>query len=315
MASQTFNARGGLSVGITGTSVVSETGNITGVLGTFTSGITAAGATFTRAVILSNGQAITQAVTSFNGLTGAVTGVTTAAANTFTAQQTFSAGIVSSNSFTISNNSPDIDYVFTSFDTAGTAKWNQPPVYATLSISDTRFINPYTTTIITTTARTATNTTVYYYPFLIGSTCQVKSAVCSAASAPTTTGNYYAKVYNASRTTGKPTGASIGDFGTIAITGNATTAFVSTTGVTLTPGFYWIGYSFSAAVNNLKSFTHDTTSASRYGGVITPAAATQTYVVGYTETVAANTPPGTVGSLTETLNSTTSTPAILLRVV
>jgi len=64
MASQSFNARGGISVGLTGTSVISETG-----FGTFPVGISASGATFAGTVSL-NGQTFTNVVSSVNGLTG-----------------------------------------------------------------------------------------------------------------------------------------------------------------------------------------------------------------------------------------------------
>jgi len=97
MASQAFNARGGLSVGITGTSVVSETGNVTGLLGTFTSGISASGATFTGNISAPN---IVNIVTSFNGLTGAVAGIVGpvgVTSGSFT-QFTFPNGVTATNS-------------------------------------------------------------------------------------------------------------------------------------------------------------------------------------------------------------------------
>jgi hypothetical protein len=53
MASQSFNARGGISVGLTGTSVISETG-----FGTFPVGITASGATFMGSINLQNAEFI-----------------------------------------------------------------------------------------------------------------------------------------------------------------------------------------------------------------------------------------------------------------
>lgn len=76
MASQSFNARGGISVGLTGTSVISETGfgtfpvgiTVSGItlngtiissgLGTFNAGITASGATFMGSINLQNAEFI-----------------------------------------------------------------------------------------------------------------------------------------------------------------------------------------------------------------------------------------------------------------
>ena len=63
---QPFVAISGLAVGLTATSVITDTGSLP------------------------------LAVSSFNGLTGAVTGVTTSVANTFTAIQTFNSGISAS---------------------------------------------------------------------------------------------------------------------------------------------------------------------------------------------------------------------------
>ena len=57
----------------------------------------------TATTVITDSAAIPVAVSSFNGLTGAVTGVTTSVANTFTALQTFNAGLSASGA-TLGNN-------------------------------------------------------------------------------------------------------------------------------------------------------------------------------------------------------------------
>jgi fibronectin-binding autotransporter adhesin len=76
---QPFVAVSGLAVGITATTVISDSASIPVAVSSF-NGLTGA----------------VTGVASFNGLTGAVTGVTTSVANTFTALQTFNTGITAS---------------------------------------------------------------------------------------------------------------------------------------------------------------------------------------------------------------------------
>jgi hypothetical protein len=68
MSSQLFNARGGLSVGLTGTNIISETG-----FGTFPVGITASGATFTGNVAMNS-------TSSYTGLASFASGITASGA-------------------------------------------------------------------------------------------------------------------------------------------------------------------------------------------------------------------------------------------
>jgi len=247
-------------------------------------------------------------VQSFNGLTGAVTGVTTSVANTFTALQTFSVGITSSgltltNQFNITNNSPDQDMILTCTNTTGSVSWKNAPALVHNSGS-TKYLHPICMTATAITATSMSTTQVTYFPFLVYSTVQTKASVLSIGSAPTILGTIPAKVYATSKTTGKPTGPPIGDYGNITVTGLASTAFVSANGVTLNPGFYWValgaGVTFSGvtAINNLRRATADTNGLSRTIGIGTPQSVA-TYQMNWSESAGVTLPPSTVGAVTE----------------
>jgi hypothetical protein len=244
-------------------------------------------------------------------VTGAVTLNST---STHTGAATFNGGIVSSSTITISNNSPDIDSVLTSFDTSGTAKWNYPTTPIPTLGAANRYISPLVGTTNLTTASTFNGNNIYYFAFMINATCQVKAAVISAGTAPSGSNTVWAGVYAASRTTGKPTGARIGSFGSIATTTGTNTVFVSSSGVTLSPGMYWVGYwSATDAVTNFRRVTLDTTYAGpRINGAITPAG-TSSYHLYYTE--AGTTLPASVGTVSETTGTSITIPVPYLQIV
>ena len=313
-----FVAISGLAVGITATTVISDSAAIPVAVSSFngsTGAVTGVGS-------FNGSTGAVTGVASVNGSTGAVTNIAaTNVAQTFSALQTFTTGITASGltltgQFNITSNTPALDEVLTCYDTNGQAKWNPAPIYSILSVSGTRQISPITMTIIAATSTTAPNTNVHYLPFLITGTRQVKVALYTNTPAPTVTGTYNAKVYNADPTTGRPSGSSIGDFGTVTVTASANTSFASTTGVTLSPGMYWVGLNCSANITNLKRWTADTTGIGRIGGLI-GAAATPTYIMAYTETlgVAGSGAPASVGSVSEVLSSATNVPGFGLLIV
>ena len=300
---QPFVAVSGLAVGVTATTVISGSASIPVAVSSF-NGLTGA----------------VTGVASFNGSTGAVTGVTTGTENTFTALQKFSSGIttsgftLSSGAFTISTNSPDIDSVLTSFDTSGTAKWNYPTTPIPTLGAANRYISPLVGSTNLATASTFNGNNIYYFAFMINSTCQVKCVFMSTSTAPSGTNTIWAGVYAASRTTGKPTGSRIGSFGSISGTTAINTVFVSSAGVTLSPGMYWIGYwSATDAVTNYRRISVDVTyTGPKISGAITPAGVSS-YHLYYIE--AGTTLPASVGTPTETTGSTITIPVPLLQIV
>lgn len=118
-----FNGVKGFATGVTGTSVVGETGTFQGTV-----------------------------VTTFNGLTGAVTGVTTSVANTFTALQTFNAGISASSGVTFAGTvSSDTGYAITS----GAIKALSGTTYTFLATDNGKILTFNNSSAITVTIPTA----------------------------------------------------------------------------------------------------------------------------------------------------------------
>jgi hypothetical protein len=273
----------------------------------------------TATTVISENASLPVAVSSFNGLTGAVTGVTVGGANTFTALQSHtvgisSAGLTLTGQFNITNNTPDIDDVLTCFDSNGQAKWSYPPSPIPTLGAANRYISPLVGTTNLTTASTFNGSNIYYFAFMINSTCQVKCAFISAGTAPSGTNTIWAGVYAASRTTGKPTGSLLGSFGSVATTATINTVFVSSAGITLSPGMYWVGYwSATDAVTNFRRVTLDTTyTGPKVSGAITPSA-TSSYHLYYTQ--AGTTLPASVGSPTETTGTSITIPVPFLQIV
>jgi hypothetical protein len=264
MASQSFNARGGISVGLTGTSVISETG-----FGTFPVGIT------------------TEAI--------------------------WAIGI------TLSSGGPAEGEVLTATDTSGTATWRLPstPMHYSGS-ANAYYLQPWNSTAPANTATTADNTKVYYYPFWLQSTVQVRPSVMSSTTTPGVTGTVYIKVFNASRSTGAPSGSSIGTFNNITITSGGNTNFVSPApGITLSAGWYWLGVNFERNATNMRRNTFTTTHPfyANTFGINTPSVGYVFY--NFEETVAAGSGvPSSVGTLTENTSlAATPAPTIMFRVV
>ena len=193
------------------------------------------------------------------------------------------------------SNTPNTDLIFRATGTTGNVSWSPPFPYTMLSSSlgGTKYFPFMFGTVPTTAAASSGSTTiVYYYPYWITSTKTVNACAISNASTPTVTGTITAKVYRS--VGGKPVGPTIGSFGTITTTANANTVFVSSSSVTLSPGMYWIGISYSALLTNMRAHTSDASTMFRVMGHNNSSALSALYILQESGPTA---PPETVGTL------------------
>jgi hypothetical protein len=208
------------------------------------------------------------------------------------------------------SNTPNTDLIFRATGTTGNVYWSPPSPFTILSSSlgGTKYIPHMSGSTVTTgAASSGSSTIVYFYPYWITSTETVNACAISTNTNPTVTGTITAKVYRSSG--GKPVGPTIGNFGTITTTANSNTIFVSSSSVTLSPGMYWIGVSYSASLTNMRGHTAEPSTMYRVMGHSNSSAFSALYVL---QQSGPTSPPETVGTL-NIQTSATPSPGIWLR--